>query len=99
MVGFELGGWDAAEVVEDASVVEPVDPFERREFEVIEPAPRSLAPDEFGLVEAVHRLGERVVDAPIGQELVSGRDEAGPVCRRELVGQVMAVSWFVRGGR
>jgi integrase len=31
---LELRRWDAAEVVEDAAVVEPVDPFEGGEFEV-----------------------------------------------------------------
>jgi hypothetical protein len=33
---------DAAEFVEEALVVEPVDPFEGGEFEVVEPAPRAL---------------------------------------------------------
>ena len=95
---FELGGWDASEFVEQTSMVEPVDPFQGGEFEVVETARWSFVADEFGLVEPVDRLGEGV-DAPIGQDLVSGRDEAGPVCRREPALQVMVVSWFVRGGR
>ncbi len=63
VVGFELGWWDAAEVVEDASVVEPVDPFEGGEFEVVETAPWPFVADEFCFVEAVDGLGERVVVA------------------------------------
>ena len=58
---FELGRRDAAEVVEDASVVEPVDTFESGEFEIVEAAPGSLVANQSGLVEAVDRLGERVV--------------------------------------
>ena len=61
VVGFVFGWWDAAEVVVDASVVEPVDPFEGGEFKVVEAAPWSLVADEFGLVEAVDCFGERVV--------------------------------------
>ena len=63
VVGLELSRRDAAEVVEDASVVEPVDPFERGEFEVVETFPWALVPDEFGFVEPVDRLGEGVVVA------------------------------------
>jgi hypothetical protein len=63
VVGFELGGWDGSEVVEDASVVEAVDPFEGGEFEVVVAAPWPLVADEFVLVEAVDGLGERVVAA------------------------------------
>jgi len=60
---FELGGWDASEFVEQAPVVEPVDPLQGGELEVVEAPPWSLVPDEFGLVEPVDRLGERVVVA------------------------------------
>ena len=60
---FELRRWDAAEVVEDGAVVEPVDPFEGGEFEVVEAAPGAFVADKFGLVEAVDGLGERIVVA------------------------------------
>ena len=43
VVGFVFGRRDAAEVVEDASVVEPVDPFECGEFEVVEVRAFALA--------------------------------------------------------
>jgi len=32
---LELGGWDPAELVEQAPVVEPVDPFQGGELEVV----------------------------------------------------------------
>jgi len=58
---FEFGRWDVADRLEQAPVVEPVDPFERRELDVIEVLPRSLLADQFGLEEADHRLGQGVV--------------------------------------
>ncbi len=51
VVGFVFGWWDSSEVVEDAPVVEPINPFEGCEFEVVETAPWSFVADEFGLVE------------------------------------------------
>jgi hypothetical protein len=45
---FELGWWDAAVVFEESTVVEPVDPFEGGEFEVVEAVPWSAVADEFG---------------------------------------------------
>ena len=39
VVGFELGGWDVADSRVQPTLVEPVDPFEGREFDVIEPTP------------------------------------------------------------
>lgn len=49
---FELGWWDAA-AVEQTAVVEPADPFEGGELEVIETAPGSAVADQFGLIEPV----------------------------------------------
>ena len=63
VVGLELCGWDVAEFAEESSVVEPVDPFEGGELQVLEAAPRSLVAHEFGLVEAVDGLGHGVVVA------------------------------------
>ena len=59
----EFGGRDAAKLVVDSPMVEPVDPFEGGEFEVIKTAPGAFVPDEFGLVEAVDGFGESVVVA------------------------------------
>ena len=42
-------------------MVEPVDPFQCRELDLFDVPPRAVRPDQFGLVQAVDRLGERVV--------------------------------------
>ena len=63
VVGLELGWWHVAEFAEQASVVEPVDPFQGGEFEVFEASPGSTVADEFGLVEAVDGFGHGVVVA------------------------------------
>ena len=57
VVGLIFGWWDAAELVEQALVVEPVDPFQGCEFEIVEPLPQTSIADEFGLVEIDDRLG------------------------------------------
>ena len=44
-------------------MVEPVDPFERGLLNGFEAAPRSSPVDHFGFVEAVDRLGQRVIVA------------------------------------
>ena len=69
---FDLGGGEVAELAVEALVVEPGHPPAGRELEVIEasPVPSVRGEDggvavQFGLVETVDRLGERVVDAPI----------------------------------
>ena len=56
MVGLELGRWDVAELAVEAPLVEPFDVGEGRELDVVGVAPRALAADQFGLVEAVHAL-------------------------------------------
>jgi len=61
VVGFVFGWWDVSDGFEDALVVEPVDPFEGGVFDVVESVPRFTPVDDFGLVEAVDRLGHRVV--------------------------------------
>ena len=64
---LELGGRDVAEVAVEALRVVPVHPAEGRELENFDGLPRlgaCGASDEFGLVVAVHRLGQGV-DAPI----------------------------------
>ena len=64
--GLEFGRWDVAAVFVEASVVEPVDPFQGGDLDVVGGAPRSLRFDQFGLVEAVDRLGQGVVVAVSG---------------------------------
>src|SRR5215204_2489922 len=52
---FELGGWHVAAVAVEPVVVEPVDPPEGREFELVDVVPAvGVGPvDAFGLVEPV----------------------------------------------
>ena len=45
----------------DPHVIEPIDPAEGGEFEIVSAFPGSFPVDELGLVEAVHGLGEGVV--------------------------------------
>ena len=64
MVGsFGFGRRDVADGLEETSVVEPVDPFQRGELDGFEGAPWSASMDDLGLVEAVDRLGQGVVIA------------------------------------
>ena len=58
---FELCWRDVSELAVEATVVEPVDPFEGGEFEVVKAPPRALVANQFGLVEPEHRLGQGVV--------------------------------------
>ena len=52
-----------ADRLQQAAVVEPVDPFEGRVFDGLERAPRTLAPYHFCFVEPVDRFGQGVVVA------------------------------------
>ena len=58
---FGLGGWNSADRFEQASIVEPVDPFQRGELDGFQASPRAASPDHLGLVEAVDGLGQGVV--------------------------------------
>ena len=60
---FGFGGRDAPVSVQEPPVVEPVDPFQGRQFEVLEAPPGAAVADQFGLVEADDRLGQGVVVA------------------------------------
>ncbi len=60
---FGLGGRDVSDGLQKASVVEPIDPFERRELDGLQRFPRSAPTDDLGLVKAVDGSGERVVIA------------------------------------
>jgi len=46
---------------EEPAVVEPVDPFEGGQFEVVESSSWASVADQFGLVETDDRLGEGVI--------------------------------------
>lgn len=67
MIVVELLGGNGCEVVEGlvgSFVVEPVDPVQGLDLDVVDVAPGSLAADEFGLERADCALGQGV-DAPI----------------------------------
>ena len=61
---FGLGGRDVSDGLQKASVVKPIDPFERGELDGLQRFPRSVPTGDLGLVKAVDGFGERV-DAPI----------------------------------
>ena len=55
--GLLLCGWDVPDGFEEPAVVEPVHIFEGGVLDLIEVAPWSPRVDEFGLLQADHRLG------------------------------------------
>jgi hypothetical protein len=54
---------DVTDGLQQAAIVEPVDPFQRRELDRLEAAPRPASMDDLRLVETVDRFGECVVVA------------------------------------
>ena len=56
---------DVPDRLEQAAVVEPVDPFEGGIFDGLEVAPRPTTVDDLSFEEAVDRLGQRVVVAVV----------------------------------
>ena len=60
-VGLGFCGRDVPDGLENASVVEPVHPFEGCIFHGLEAAPRATSVNDLGLEETVDRLGKRVV--------------------------------------
>ena len=58
---FKLCWRDVAELAEQATVVEPVDPFEGGEFEVVEAPPGALVANQFGLVETANIVSARAL--------------------------------------
>ena len=63
VVCLSLGGRDVADRLQQSMMVEPRYPFERGEFQRFLGLPGCPAMDQFGLVEPVDRLGQRVVVA------------------------------------
>src|SRR5438045_2057761 len=62
VVAFLCVDWrDVSDGLEESSVVEPAYPFQRRKLNGVERSPGSPPMDDFGFVEAVDRLGERIV--------------------------------------
>jgi len=75
-------------------VVEPVEPLQRGDLDLLEGAQGAAAADQLGLVEAVEGLGERVVVAAAGRP-DGGVDPGGeqPVGQRQsaVLGAAVAV--------
>ncbi len=92
--GFGFRGRDVADRLEQAAVVEPVDPFESCELDRLEAAPGASPVDHLGLEEADHRLGERVIvavaDAADGG-FDAGVGEALGILDRDVLGATVAV--------
>ena len=69
---FVFGRRDVTDRFEQSPVVEPVDPFQGGELDVVDVLPRSPSADHFGLVEPVDGFRERVV---VGIALRSDRGD------------------------
>jgi len=61
VVGFVLDWWEVVDAAVEPHFVEPVDPAEGGELEVVDPAPGTFVADAFGLVQPDVGLGERVI--------------------------------------
>ena len=69
---LRLGRRNIAQRCQQALVIEPGDPFQRRHFNVLEAPPRSVPMDHFGREQSEHGFGKRV-DAPMCQDMVLAR--------------------------
>ena len=86
--GLGFGGRDVSDGLEQATVVEPVDPFEGGELDGLEGLPGAAAVDDLGLVEAVDGLGQGVVVAvadAADRGLDAGLGQAFGVSDREIL--------------
>jgi|UPI0004CE9CBD hypothetical protein len=62
-VCFRFGGRNGPDRLEQAAIVEPVDPFQRCVFHRLEAAPWTATIDDLGFEKPVDRLGQRLVMA------------------------------------
>jgi hypothetical protein len=86
---FILGGWNVAEGTEQAVVVEPPDPLEGGELDILDPGPGAARIDELGLVEADDGLGQGVVVAVTSaadRRLDPGQSQTLRVTNRQVLG-------------
>ena len=61
VAGFCFGRWDVADRLKQASVIKPIHPFKRGEFNRLHVAPWCATVNNFCLVKAVDRFGEGVI--------------------------------------
>src|SRR6266496_147995 len=59
---FVFCGWDVVERAVQPALIPPLDPGEGGQLDLGGGAPRAVGADQLGLVQAVDRLGERVVE-------------------------------------
>ena len=91
---LELRRRDIADRLQQTPVVEPIDPFERRELNVLDMPPRSAAAYELGLVQADNRFGQCVVVAvadTTDRRLDAGLGETLRVADRNVLDPAVAV--------
>jgi len=62
VVLFELDRGDVSEAAVEPRLVEPVDPAQRGELEVVDASPGSFVADALGLVEPDDGLGQGVIE-------------------------------------
>ena len=87
---FGLGGWNSADGFEQASMVEPVDPFQRSELDGFQASPGAASPDHLGLVEAIDGLGEGIIIAvanAANRRLNAGPGQSLGVLDRDILGR------------
>src|SRR5689334_17504919 len=92
--GLELGWRDVAAVLVEAAVVEPVDPFGGGDLDVVGGLPGAARLDQFGLVEAVDRLSEGVIERVAHRSdrgADAGLGQAFPVPQRGVLRPSIAV--------
>ena len=76
---FVFGGWNVPAGAVQPTVVEPVDPFQGRQLDLVEPAPGAAAPNQLGLEQAVQRLcGGVDVGVPDRADRAQGADFGQP---------------------
>ena len=98
--GLELRRRDVADRLQQAAVVEPVDPLQGGVLDLIQALPGAAPTDEFGLVQADDRLGQGVVvGVPAGADRGdrTGLGEALGVADRQVLAAVDAslrVKWL-----
>ena len=63
VVGLLFCWWDVSDWFEKPAVVEPVHVLEGGVLDMVEVPPWSFVSDQFGLVQADHRLGQGIVVA------------------------------------
>ena len=93
---FGLGGRNISNRFEQATIVEPVDPFESGEFDRLGTAPRTAPMDDFGFEQSIDGFSERIVitvtDAA-DRWLNASVKQALGVANRQVKRAILPVLW------